>query len=257
MEAVVFVMKRNILFISDSSLKNPILQSQGLPFLYNLNHTNYKPFVLSFEETNLSKGGSLEIQSIIKKYYSQIHFLPVTIKKKGILPSWFYFVWQRSKILYSIVRKYNIKLLHARSFNPALLAIIIKFFFKPSIKIIYDNRGLYIDELIFRNALSKGSFKEKLYRIFEKIIINKCDRMVVVSDVFKSYIVEQWGKFNKDIISKTIMIPNRTQINFNDSDIDIRQKHLKDRIVCVYSGSSAMWQGIDDFYNVFSIILHP
>jgi glycosyltransferase involved in cell wall biosynthesis len=249
-------MKKNILFISDSSLRNPILRSQGLPFLYNLNHTNYKPFVLSFEETNLSKAESLEIQSIIKKYDSKIDFLPVTINKKGILPSWLYFILKRSKILYNIIRKYDIMLLHARSFNPAFLAIIIKIIFKPSIKVIYDNRGLYIDELIFRNALSKDSLKEKIYRTIEKIIINKCDQMVVVSNAYKSYIVEQWGNRNNNIINKTSMIPNRTQLNFNDSDIVLRQKRLKDRTICVYSGSSASWQGIDNFYTVFSLILN-
>jgi glycosyltransferase involved in cell wall biosynthesis len=249
-------MKKNILFIADSSLRNPILQSQGFPFLYNLNHVKYKPFVLSFEESNLSKKENIELKSVIKKYDSKINFLPVTINKKGILPFWFYFIWKRSKILHSIVRKYDIMLLHARSFNPAFLAIIIKIIFKPSIKVIYDNRGLYIDELIFRNALSKGSLKEKIYRTIEMIIINKCDQMVVVSNVFKSYIVEQLGKRNKNIISKTSMIPNRTQINFNDSDNVFRQKRTKDRTICVYSGSSASWQGTDDFYKVFSIILN-
>ncbi len=249
-------MKKNILFIADSSLRNPILQSQGFPFLYNLNSPKYKPFVLSFEEANISKKESSELQSIIKKYDSKINFLPVTINKKGILPSRFYFYWKRISVLYSIVRKYDIKLLHARSFTPAFLSVIIKIIFKPSIKVIYDNRGLYIDELIFRNVLSKGSPKEKIFRTTEKIIINKCDQMVVVSNAFKSYIGEQLGSSNKNIINKTRVIANRTQLNFNDSDIISRQKHMKDRTICVYSGSSASWQGIDNFYTIFSLILN-
>jgi len=80
--------------------------------------------------------------------------------------------------------------------------------------------------------------------------------MVVVSNVFILHIIERWGKRNKNIISKTSMIPNRTQLIFSDSDIIFRQKRLKDETICVYSGSSASWQGIDDFYNVFSIILN-
>ncbi|MFC2094629.1 glycosyltransferase [Bacteroidota bacterium] len=249
-------MKKNILFIADSSLRNPILQSQGLPLLYNLNDTKYKPFVVSFEESNLSKEKTLEIESIIKKYDSKISFLPVTIRKKGIIPSWLSFFWNASKILYSLVRKYNIILLHARSFKPAFLSIIIKTIFKPSIKVIYDNRGLYIDELLFGNVISKGSLKEKIYRNIESLIINKCDQMVVVSNAFKSYIIEQWGKNNIKINNKTTTIPNRTQLKFNDADIVSRQKRLKDRIVCVYSGSSAAWQEIDNFHTFFLLILN-
>jgi len=248
-------MIKNILFISDSSLRNPILQSQGLPFVYNLNHTQFKPFVLSFEETNLGKEESLEIQAIINKYNSKIDFFPVTIRKKGVLPSWLYFSWKRIKILYKIISNHQITLLHARSFNPAFLAIVIKIFLKPSIKVIYDNRGLYIDELIFRNALSKGSIKEKIFRTIEKVIMIKCDQMVVVSNAFKSYIVEQWGDRNKNISIKTKTIPNRTQLIFNDSDIVSRQTLMEDRTTCVYTGSSASWQGADNFYKVFSIIL--
>lgn len=248
-------MKKNILFIVDGSLRNPILQSQGLPLLYNLNDTKYIPFVLSFEESNKSEEENLELHSIIKKYDSKINFLPRIINKKGILPSWFYSIWNGSKILYSLIREYEIKLLHARSFIPAFLSVIIKIFFKPSIKVIYDNRGLYIDQLIFRNELSKGSPKEKILRVIESIIINKCDQMVVVSNAFKSYIAERFINSNKNVINKTRMIANRTQLHFDDSDIAVRQKNMKDRIVCVYVGSAASWQGIDDFYTVFSLIL--
>jgi glycosyltransferase involved in cell wall biosynthesis len=249
-------MKKNILFIADSNLRNPILQSQGLPFLYSLDHSKYKPFVLSFEGINISKEESLEFQSIIKKYDSKISFLPVTLSKKGIMPSLFYFIWKGSKILYSIVRKFDIKLLHARSFKPAFLSVIIKIIFKPSIKVIYDNRGLYIDESIFRNGLSKGSYKEKILRTIERIVINKCDQIVVVSNAFKSHLAEQFSSRIKNIINKTTIIPNRTEIKFNNSDISLKLKRMKDKTICAYAGSSASWQGIDDFYNVFSIILN-
>ncbi len=249
-------MKKNILFIADGSLRNPILQSQGFPFLYSLNHSQYKPFVLSFEANNLSKEESLELQTIIKKYESKINFLPMIISKKEILPSWFYFSWKKSHVLYTIVRKYNIKLLHARSFIPAFLSVIIKIIFKPSIKIIYDNRGLYIDELVFRNGLSKDSYKEKILRSVERIIINKCDQMVIVSNAFKSHLAEQFGKNKSNVINKTRIIPNRTQLNFNSSDIVLRQKSMKGKTIFIYAGSSVSWQGVDDFYTVFSLILN-
>ena len=237
-------MKKNILFIADSSLRNPILQSQGLPFLYNLNHTKYKPFVISFEEINLSKEKNVEIQSIIKKYDSKISFLPVKISKKGIRSSWFYVTWKRSKILYSTIRKYDIKLLHARSFNPAFLSVIIKIIFKSSIKVIYDNRGLYIDEKILCGHIKKASIKEKFFRWFEKYAVNNCDRMVVVSNEFKSHIL---NKSKNKTSSKIVVIPNRTLIDMN---IDLTQKH-SNKIILVYSGSHAIWQNSSELKKLF------
>lgn len=242
-------MKINILFIADSSLRNPILQSQGFPFLYNLNQSKYKPFVLSFEETNLSNEESLEFQSIIKKYDSKINFLPVAINKKGILPSWFYLIWKRSNILYSIVRKYDIKLLHARSFIPAFLSVIIKVIFKPSLKVIYDNRGLYIDEKIFSGHIKKAGIKEKFFRWIDKYAMKNCDRIVVVSNHFKTYLL---NKYKSNASSKIAVIPNRTLI---DTNIDLTQK-FSNKITLVYSGSYAIWQNSSELKKLFSQALN-
>ena len=239
-----YSMKKNILFIADSSLRNPILQSQGFPFLYNLNHSKYKPFVLSFEETNISKEESLEFQSIIKMYDSKINFLPVTISKKGIMPTLFNFIWKGSKILYSIVRKYDIKLLHARSFIPAFLSVIIKIIFKPSIKVVYDNRGLYIDEKILSGQIKKASIKEKFFRWFEKYAVKNCDRMVVVSNQFKSHLL---NKRKNKTSSKIAVIPNRTLIDMN---IDLTKKY-SNKITLVYSGSHAIWQNSSELKELF------
>jgi len=237
-------MIKNILFIADSSLRNPILQSQGFPFLFNLNHTKYKPFVLSFEETNISKEESLEFQSIIKKYDSKINFLPVTINKKGILPSWFYFFWRATFELKSLIRNNRIDLLHARSFYPVLLSIFIKFFFNHPIKVVYDNRGLYIDEKILCGLIKKASIKEKFFRWFEKYVVKNCDRMVVVSNQFKSYIL---NKSKHKTLSKIVVIPNRTLIDMN---INLTQKH-SNKIILVYSGSYAVWQNSTELKKLF------
>ncbi len=221
-----------------------------------MDFSKYKPFVLSFEETKLVKEESSEIDLIIKKYDSKIKFLPVNIEAKGLFPHWLDTTWKRCKVLYSVIRKYNIKLLHARSFKPAFLSVIVKIFFNRSIRVIYDNRGLYIDELIFRNGLTRGSLKERLLRIIEKMIITKCDQIVVVSNAFKSHLAEQFGTSNINVIQKIRVIPNRIQLNLDSTNNVIEKKKVTNKTICVYSGSSADWQGIDDFYKVFSLILN-
>lgn len=242
-------MKKNILFIVDGSLRNPILQSQGFPFLYSLNHTKYKPFVLSFEDTNISKEESLEFQSIIKKYDSKINFLPVIINKKGILPSWFYFLWRATFKLKFIVSNNRIDLLHARSFFPALLSIIIKSFFDPSIKVIYDNRGLFIDERIFRGDIKKASIKEKFFRWIEEYILKNCDSLVVVSNEFKKYLIKTFGS---NIGEKITVINNRTKIATKFNFEELINLKPQNHIVCVYSGSAARWQNISEMFDLFN-----
>jgi len=49
-----------ILFISDGSLTNPILSSQGIPLLEYLSSQNFRCFLLSFEKVLSEKGIELE-----------------------------------------------------------------------------------------------------------------------------------------------------------------------------------------------------
>jgi len=68
--------------------------------------------------------------------------------------------------------------------------------------------------------------------------------MVVVSNQFKSYIL---NKSKYKILSKIVVIPNRTLIDMN---INLTQKH-SNKILLVYSGSYAIWQNSSELKKLF------
>ncbi len=239
--------RRNILFIVDGSITNPILQSQGLPFLYNLNSLSFSVNVLSFENPKWSGGKISEIEKIKSHFDDRIHFYPLEISKKGLLPSWFYTSSIGVKTAKILVKKNDVKLLHARSFLPAFISIIIKIFFIPSIKVLYDCRGVFIDEQIVKGKIRRNSLKEIILRLFEKVIIHKSSFIVLVSEQFKLYYAKLYGK---KILKKTLVINNKT-LNRGISKEHFLNFRSKNKIIGVYSGSAADWQNINQLFELF------
>jgi len=140
----------------------------------------------------------------------------------------------------------------ARSFFPALIGILLKYFYRRSIKVIYDNRGLYIDEHIYGGRIGKSSIKEKIFRRLENIILKKCDSIVVVSNKFKIHLLDYKIFPVKKIKNKIEVIPNRTRIYPNQDDVFRNKLIQEEKVVCAYSGSLAVWQGTNLFYDIFN-----
>jgi glycosyltransferase involved in cell wall biosynthesis len=194
-------------------------------------------------------------EEIKRRFSPEISFIHATINKKGIFPKWFNFVFRSTKAVARIVNQNGIHLIHARSFIPALTGTLAKYFSKRPVKIIYDNRGLYIDEHIYNGRIRKNSVKEKIYRWLENFILKKCDSIVVVSKQFKVHLLSHSIFPVNKIKSKIEVIPNRTRIFFSENEIHAKKSIPGGQIECVYSGSLTDWQGVQLFYNLFESLI--
>ena len=248
-------MKNNILFISDSSLKNPILHSQGLPYLSQLDNKSFNVFFIYFEDQNEKETDKNLIEEIKKKFSPHINYIEVKTDKEGVYPKWFNFIWRSTKVCKRIVQQNNIHLIHARSFFPALSGVIIKTFFNPRMKVIYDNRGLYIDEHIYNGRIRGSSIKEKIFRKIENLLLKKSDSIVVVSNQFRNYLLN-YNKFPVLKLSNKIeVIPNRTRLVYHKDEVLKIKLNFDEKIKCIYSGSSASWQGTEQFFEILKSLI--
>jgi len=109
-------MKIHVLFIANGSLTNPILQSQGFPYLFNLDSSIYKSHVLSFEKTNLSNENSAAIEAIINRFGEKINFYPIKAGGKSLMTFRLYSFIKGLKVIKNLRQNYDIKIFHARNF---------------------------------------------------------------------------------------------------------------------------------------------
>lgn len=244
-------MKQSILFIADSSILNPILHSQGLPLLNYLTKQGYSCHFISFEGKNYySNRSSINISS--KKFVEELN-APFSITLVSIntkfFPGWLSIYVKGLFKALQIVKKNNIEIIHSRSFSPSIIALSLKLFFKPSIKFLYDNRGVYLDEEVFTGNWKKGGIKIKLARKIEELILNKSDSIVVVSNAFKKYLIQKFFSIQE----KIFVIPNRTKIEYH-KELN-NQKRLSKKKIGIYSGSAAKWQRVPELSKLINLSL--
>lgn len=237
--------KINIAFIADGSINNPILFSQGIPLLKNNIKKGYKSFLITFELKDSDKKSiELKLKSVSD---SLVQTMPIFLTEVKYVPGWLFYFSEGLIKLYFYIKKNNINILHARSFFPSIISHIIKLFSFGKIYVIYDTRGVFIEEEIYKGHWKVNSIKTKFFKLIDKYLLQNSDHIVVVSNKHKDYIHKLYPKISLD--KRISIINNKLQIN---SDFKYENK-VQNKIIGIYSGSAAAWQKIDEVINLIKI----
>lgn len=237
--------KINIAFIADGSINNPILFSQGIPLLKNNIKKGYKSLLVTFEFKDS------DIKSIEKKLKtvsdSLVQTFPIFLTVVKYIPGWIFYFTEGLIKLYSVIKKNNINILHARSFFPSIISHIIKLLSLRKISVIYDTRGVFIEEEIYKGHWNSNSIKTKIFRLIDKYLLQNSDYIIVVSNKHKEYLNKLYPKLSFD--NRITVINNKLHIN-KEFNSDIKDQN---KIIGIYSGSAAAWQKIDDIVSLIKI----
>ena len=168
-----------ILYITYDGLLEPLGQSQVLAYQKKLSE-EFDIFLLSFEKSADLKNRELlqlmqkrvsnaSIKWIIRKYH----------KAPSILATGYDLFAGLIHCSYLVLR-YKIKVIHARSYPPALIALLLKKFF--GIKFIFDMRGFWADERVDGNIWKRDSQIFKITKLLEKSFISNSDHIISLTN---------------------------------------------------------------------------
>lgn len=235
-----------VLFLSDGSIVNPILNTQGLPLMDYISKMGYRALVFSREKA-FPDPELKETLSSIKGRFDRVDFIHSfeKIHRRG---NWFYNLHSDLKTIKKILSFEKVNIIHCRSLIPGLFGLYFKFRSFGKIKLLYDNRGLRIHEEIETGHWEIGSLKERLFTCLEKMLLKYADIITVVSFRFKSYLLDNFSGFNLE--KKISVIPNRTILKQDSKNLISQRK--KGVPICVYSGSAAKWQSLEEFGKIIS-----
>jgi glycosyltransferase involved in cell wall biosynthesis len=245
-----------VLYIADGSITKPILRSQGLPHLSQLAQKGYEVFLLSFEVRTTQANYSLE--AIRKRYGDRIHFLPVPMLPASAVRLQLQMLMLGPFITIFQVARLRIRCIHARSYIPAILGLVAKQIL--AVKLIFDMRGLMIDEFISQGKWTEGSLQTRLMRWFEKKCILNADEVAVVSEQFRQHVLTRKYVFKETYNRPVTVIPNCVDLSrFGDeSEVsqELRQQlGIENKVTIVYAGSLDPWQLPDEMVRFFLIFL--
>ena len=239
-------MNKRVLFIAYTSLTNPIIWSQGIPYLRKIAENGWQVFLLTFER----KGVSFEFLS--KNKLGKIKWLFLNHWPWLIFPSLLDIIRAVFYCFY-LIKKEKIKIVHARSYLPGLIACWLKKL--TGIRFIFDPRGLVVEEEIMSGHWQKNSFFYKIAKFFEKKMYFLADVIVVTRESFKNYLAENFFSGKDDKI-KVIPIAVETEKFQNSLSVPPIIKNLKDekKIILVYTGAIEVWHSVDEMADFFLVL---
>ena len=165
----------NILYLTYDGLMEPLGQSQVLAYQEKL-AKDFKIVLMSFEKSEDLKDrtklklmqervSKTSIKWIVRRYHKFPSILATAYDLfAGIIHCSY------------LEMRYRIKVIHARSYPPALIALFFKKFF--GIKFIFDMRGFWADERVDGDIWKKDSQIFKVTKRLEKSFITNADHII-------------------------------------------------------------------------------
>ncbi|WP_217646296.1 glycosyltransferase family 4 protein [Marinobacter sp. DSM 26671] len=200
--------KKTVLYITRNGMLEPLGQSQVLSYLKGLSK-NHQVSLISFEKPE-DRTNQQALESVQNECVRHgIRWLPQRFhhRPKVIAPAWsmivFLFLCLRE------VRRGNAELIHARSYIPASVALLVhKLTGTP---FIFDMRALWPEELITASRLKRGSIMHKAITWVERSCLKNAAVVVSLTNSAASYLRKIYPDELQD--QKLVVIPTCADLN--------------------------------------------
>lgn len=237
----------NILYITYDGLLEPLGQSQVLAYQEKL-AKNFNIILFSYEKPSDLKKNDLFLQIKERVSQSSIKWIFRKYHKSPTLLSTFYDLAIGIIHCSYIVWKHEIKIIHARSYPPALIAVVLKKIF--GIKFIFDMRGFWADERVDGGIWKKDSGIFKATKKLEKFFLLNADHIVslthaAINEIEKFPYIKS-GTLPFSVISTCVDLNAFTP----------REKNISgESFILGYLGTVGTWYLFEETVRAFQILL--
>jgi glycosyltransferase involved in cell wall biosynthesis len=234
-------------------MTDPLGQSQVIPYLKDLKKAGYQIALLSFEKKSQETAKTMIFDKISS---AGIIWKPLRYHKKPALAATIYDIIIGTIYTLIYCKKYNIKIIHCRSYLPALMAYLVRPF--HNFRFIFDMRGFWADERIEGGIWDPGNFLHKYqYRFFkwmEKKFIKKADQVITLTEKAKIYIENNYDlKRSVEVIPCSCdltLFQYHSAVSFNPL---LQQAKEQGKMILVYLGSVGTWYMLEPMFQFFKV----
>lgn len=220
------------LYICYFGLREPLVQTQVLPYLRQLSQAGIGVSLLTFEphwkrewpESERESWQRLLTENGIEWHALEYHQRPALFGKLYDILMGAYWMIRRA-------RQHQIDVLHARSHLPLAMALLAQRLIGS--KLIFDLRGLMAEEYADSGIWREGSLVFRVVKWLESVGIKKADQIVVLTRRVRDWLIKEKGIKREKIevipCCVEITIYGRGQVERNDENVG--------RFEVIYSGS--------------------
>ena len=215
------------LYLCYFGLREPLVQTQVLPYLRGLAKADIKVYLLTFEP-GLAEWNEKERAGARTHLAEEgIRWFWLPYHKSPSFAATAYDVRAGARFAIQLVRRERINVLHARAHVPAAMALWAKRFVK--VKLVFDLRGLWAEEYADAGIWNERSLSFRVIKGVERAALRRADQIVVLTNRMRDWLVDS-GLRNREEIAVIPCCVDFSQ--FNDDTTS-----ASDRFEVVYAGS--------------------
>lgn len=233
------------LYLCYFGLREPLVQTQVLPYLREVHKGGATVSILTFESNPRKNWTNEEIQTVRKKLADEgieWHFL--TYHKRPSAPATLFDVFCGAWFAWKMIQQKKINVLHARSHVPAMMGAIAKKFSSRKPKLLFDIRGFFPEEYTEGGMWRPNGWLYHAVKRVERWLLKESDAFVVLTEKAREILFAKSKETGFDKLGRPVeVIPccvdlKRFEAVTRSSRHQMRRKlNVENRHVIVYVGS--------------------
>ncbi|HYP26515.1 MAG TPA: glycosyltransferase [Blastocatellia bacterium] len=220
------------LYLCYFGLREPLVQTQVLPYLRELSSGGVRVSLLTFEPGKRTAWAEGEVEEWSARLQGQgIRWFSLPYHKRPSLPATLYDIAAGARFASRLIRDDKIDVLHARAHIPMAMALLAQRL--TDCRLIFDIRGLVADEYADAGVWRENSPVFRAVKRLERAGIRRADQVVVLTERLRDWLIENRKKGSGSIE----VIPCCADLSRFVGPGNGKE-HVSDRFEVVYAGSA-------------------
>lgn len=245
------------LYICYFGLREPLVQTQVLPYLRQLVLAGIKVNLLTFEPQLQDKWSSDELADQRTHLMNEgIKWFSLPYHKSPSLPATVYDILNGARFARCLMRSAGLDIIHARSHvSAAMGALAIR---GTQVRLLFDIRGFLPEEYTDSGLWPPGGYLYRLTKAVETRLLGAADGFVVLTEKARQIL---FPESTQPASTRPVeVIPCCVDLNhFRGRDVSLRDemRHnlgVADRRVVVYVGSLDGWYLTDEMADLLAVM---
>lgn len=175
------------LYICYFGLREPLVQTQVLPYLRTLAASGLGVHLLTFEPEMPRAWSAAELANERARLGEKgISWSALPYHKRPSMPATLYDIAAGAKAAVRLMREHDIKVIHARAHIPLAMALIAQR--ATGCALIFDLRGLMAEEYADAGVWAEGSLKFRAIKKLERAGLQRADQVVVLTNAMRDWL---------------------------------------------------------------------
>lgn len=178
------------LYLCYQSVLEPLTQTQVIAYLEGLARIGYRVVLLTFEPRPLTRTETRGWRDRLARQGISWHW--IRYHKRPTVPATAWDVLSGCLYGLFLIRRYNVRLLHARSHVPGLMALLLKRV--TGTRMLFDLRGFLAEEYVDAGVWPSGGWLFRATKRAERALVRAADGIVVLTTKAEDLLCQWYPK---------------------------------------------------------------